>query len=139
MAGCARPTAQIMPMRAQPLQQLERDQKACEARANTAVPAVNAAASAATGTLVGVVVGVGAGAIVGVMIVPAIFPNYSTSDPRDLGLVLGFAASVGAALGFFIGGGRGALAATEEARGAWLRVFGGCMHDRGYAVTRDGS
>jgi hypothetical protein len=129
-SACARPAAHIMPMRDISREQQDRDRAECE-RVAGYLDVTKPIGGSMTGQLV--YTGVGAG--LGLLVSPLFLP--STSDPKDVALVLGGATAIGAALGFATGTVVGWKSGVDRAHDDYLNTYATCMRERGYTVIRE--
>jgi hypothetical protein len=129
-SACARPSAHIMPMRDIAPEQQARDRAECEVVAGY-LDVTKPIGGSMTAQLL--YTGVGAG--LGLLASPLFLP--STSDPKDVALVIGGAAAVGAALGFATGTVVGWKSGVDRAHDDYLNAYATCMRERGYTVIRD--
>jgi len=130
VAACAGPTANVMAMRDIPREQQDRDRADCERQAgelNVTKPL--------TGSMSGQLVYAAAGAALGLLFTPVAL--QSSSSPKEVALVAGGAAAVGAALGFVAGTVVGWKSGVDRAHDEYVSAYTACMRQRGYTVIRE--
>jgi len=128
--ACARPTANVMPMREIPRAQQERDRQDCERDAgNLDLTKV------ITGSFSGQLLYAAGGAAAGLLLAPIFL--QSTSDPKELATFLVGGAAIGAALGFAAGTVVGWKSGLDRVHDDYLSAYTQCMRERGYSVIRE--
>ena len=127
--ACARPTANVMPMREIPRAQQERDRQDCERDAGN-LDLTKVITGSFSGQLL-----YAAGGAAGLLLAPIFL--QSTSDPKELATFLVGGAAIGAALGFAAGTVVGWKSGLDRAHDDYLSAYTQCMRERGYSVIRE--